>query len=272
MRYLILILLFFAPVAEASEPLYLSVVPVEGGGVRVSAYVSGTEAPVNAVEGILLLPEGSDVGAFHTGASVVGYWVETPSVFEEGIRFSGIMPGGFTGVAAAGEGLTGDGLLFSFDLPTLSGEVILSDAAVYLSDGSGTRVSVRDAAYARTESGPVVAFSDRTPPEWIEVRRIRDPLIAEGKVVLVMDASDLGSGIARFEVREWGGAWKRAGSPYELSDSLGAFFMSVRAYDHAGNYRETTLPPEPLMMLVEAGILLLVVFLVFIGARKRNLC
>ena len=275
MRYLLIILAFvIALPAQAAEQLFLTTTPVSGGS-RVEVYLAGTDESVNALEGRLRLPGGAAGSHLRTGESVVLHWIESPSVTDGEIRFAGIIPGGFTGTATTGAGLSGAGLLFSVMVSGVDGQVVLEDAAVFLNDGEGTKVPVV------TQSVSVLAgestfpeSTDRTPPEWLTVERVHDPAIAEGRAVLIMASIDKDSGLDRFEVREGDDPWTRADSPYVLLDQEGIQIISVRAYDRAGNYREVMLVGErveqSLPIIVFVFLALAVVALIVYVLRRRK--
>ncbi|MBY0110562.1 hypothetical protein K2Y00_00945 [Patescibacteria group bacterium] len=269
MRYLLLSLLFVLPLhAHAALPLYAEVRPVTGGGTEVAVYLSATQNAVNAVEGTLVLPENSSV-SFSTGGSVVSYWVEQPALNGSSVRFSGLIPGGFTGVLGAPE-RSSDGFLFSVRVKEDSSTVRLIDAGVFLNDGEGTRLAVVDSTY---ESGAatVAQVTDTTPPLWFDIERIRDVTVADGKPVLIMTAIDKESGIARFAVAEGFMGWKEVESPYVLEGNTYITLVRARAYDHEGNYKEQLLLPKmTLPLLVLLALILIGVLMRHVYKRYRS--
>jgi hypothetical protein len=208
-------------------------------GARVIILVSATTTPINALEGTLTLPSGARADKLYIGESVIQTWVEAPRIEEGKIRFAGVIPGGFTGSAVPGSGLTGPAELFSFEIVGPITPFLLSGGASYLNNGQGTRVM--DGGGTLPEffvSGSMAQEEDRTPPEFLDVASLQTETLAEGRPILAIDSFDAGSGIDRFEVQEGKGAWSHSGGVYEVQDSWGFSSLSVRAYDRAGNFIE----------------------------------
>lgn len=234
----LLMVLCAAPLFTNASMLEAHIAPGVGGA-RVIVFVSATTTSINALEGTIMLPKEARADKLYIGESVIQTWVEAPRIDNGQIRFAGVIPGGFTGSAVPGSGLTGPAELFSFELAGPITPFILSGGASYINNGQGTRVA--DAGGALPEffvSGSIAQEEDRTPPEYLDVSSVQTETLAEGRPVLAIDSFDAGSGIDRFEVQEGAGMWSVSTGVYEVKDSWGFSSLSVRAYDRAGNFVE----------------------------------
>lgn len=235
------------------------------GSVEVSVYIEATTTAINAVEGTLLLDAAQTWNTIETGGSVVLYWLTAPKIEGKTVSFSGIIPGGFVGVAAA-TGLTGDGLLFTLRGTESEATPTLTNTALYLSDGEGTKIAPVPVDYVETTSeGGLQKEEDRTPPEWVTGERIEEG----GVLLLVLSAVDKESGVAYFEVKEGDGSWVQTQNPYVLSQESAKKSIYIRAYDQAGNFREIQLSAASDMRLVIGSVFIaLLILLLYFGIRR----
>lgn len=274
MRTLFLTFLFLVALpAYAAGGFALSATETGSGTYMVDVYAASTPKPINAVEGTLTFPPTVRVLNISTGGSVVGFWVEQPIADNENVRFSGIFPGGFTHVVGGTRG--GDGLLFSVEVADVN-EATLTDGAVFLNDGEGTRVSESplSISFQNAEQG-VIEPVDTTLPEWVLAERVRADDIEEGREMLVISAYDRETGVSHFEVRESGGEWKRTQTPYLIESDSYFNHIDVRAYDYAGNIQEVGVPSHferTILTLLPfvIGIVLLGILLVYLRKRARR--
>jgi len=261
MKYLILLVLILPLPSLAS--FEARVAPGDGMS-RVMIMLAPSPVSINAVEGTILLPEGATVSKLYTGASVVSPWIEAPTVQEGAIQFAGIIPGGFTGSARAGEGLTGSAELFSFELSG-DGPLTIIDAYQYLNDGAGTKIAIASSVLKETlVAGGAFQEEDRTPPEYVDA--VMDREVIEGKIALLITAFDAKSGIDRFEVQEGDGVWEVSSAVYEVKDESGLRSLSVRAYDRAGNFIETKVEGHNAPYLKLAFVFAVLIALLLVGA------
>lgn len=186
-------------------------------------------AKINAIEGVLVLPDGMNVRA-QTGNSVISLWVEEPHVTDNTVRFSGITPGGFEG---------------RHPLFTISGaftprelENARFDKTIALvNDGAGTRAPVW------LSLSPVSFRGDIEPPEDFTPMISSDPSMFGGDYFVVFATQDKNSGISRYEVREGRWGWfQEAQSPYLLKHQRLDRKLYIKAIDNAGNRRVAVIP------------------------------
>lgn len=211
-----------------------------------------SEEPLNAVEGKFSFPADMlSVREIRDGNSVVNFWVEKPHIEPSGtVSFSGITPGGFSGP---------NNFVFAVVFEAKSeGEVTLTlqETTALRNDGAGTKepVSIRNVdivvelgdSKIRRES-----FSDIEPPEDFMPIVSSNQNLFEGKQILIFSAQDKGSGIERYEVREFRfsflsflSPWTRAESPSVLKDQDLKSHIAVKAIDHLGNERISIITPR----------------------------
>lgn len=255
---------------------------------------------INAVQGMVSFPSGDlflkDVSF---GDTIVVFWIEKPTIKNNIISFSGIIPGGYLGT---------DGKIFSLTFypqnkNTLSPAVMidLSDVEVMLNDGNGTVIptklkplSVGFAGEKKFVSTTTETALDIFPPEPFDLKITQNQEVYDGQYFLVFDAQDKSSGLERYEISEskraiynrelnsWSPSknniWMIADSPYVLQDQTLNSFIFVRAIDKAGNVRLSYITPEnPKMwynynyqVFFGAVVLIVIVFLYVKSKNKKK--
>lgn len=209
---------------------------------------------INAVEGTLKIDPslGTDIQISDSG-SVVTYWVTQPYYNREQsvVRFSGALPGGYTG---------GSGILFSLILPPHPGEnpleqaINFTDFKAYKNDGLGSNAAVTTRSFSLGDIAGQIdeglsdqlylnGKKDDIQPEVFTPRIARDPNVFNNHWFISFNATDKQSGIDHYEIQESrtgsmnAGRWQRATSPYELQDQDLHSFVFVIAVDKQGNER-----------------------------------
>lgn len=189
---------------------------------------TGTET-VNAVEGILTLPEGVSIGDIYTGNSAILIWVKKPTYLEKEntISFSGFTPGGFRGRYP----------LFSLSDVALENlkSALFTNTHGYLNDGSGTEANIK------LRLVPTEILEDLIPPEDFPLTIASSPDIFEGRRFLSFATQDKGTGVSHYEyAATWLLApseeeWQVTESPRVLTSVENFKSIYIRATDEAGN-------------------------------------
>jgi len=97
-----------------------------GQQLEISVYAHSEGEIINALSGVIQLPQFLKASAIRDGNSFIALWSTQPEVLQNDISFAGIVPGGWRGT---------NGLLFSFIVEATSvgdGEVDFSEAARFL--------------------------------------------------------------------------------------------------------------------------------------------
>ncbi len=257
------ILLLF-PFASFAAELRLNTdrVDVRVGEEFIVEAVLFAEGAVNAVEGEITFPEDMLVAKeVRDGNSSVNFWIENPHLESPGkIIFSGITPGGVRGV---------NNLLFSIVFEakkTGAAAISVQYAKALQNDGKGTKISLAlsDTAVEITmgDSNPrQEAMKDVAPPEPFVLSVARDASIFEGNWFIVFTASDKGSGVFRYEIKEYRSGqfsflipWRNVTNPHVLSDQALKSYVMVRAIDGAGNARVSEIDPVNTLAWNEYGL------------------
>ena len=232
---------------------------------------------INAVDITLSYPPLVHVKSVSKSGSIIQLWVQDPSSTDSAVFFTGGIPGGFSGVGVIGKitvsvQAIGDG---AFNLSPGS-SVLLNDgqgsmASLALTGSLFTIKPLKEATPSTTAPTPTpkkgekvtptptsTAISTPTPkpsesvvseekkdhskPQTFEIMIGKDPRVFQGKNFVSFFTTDSDSGVDHYEFKEGSGSYKIARSPYLLSDQSLHSVLRVRAYDSAGNYRETTYP------------------------------
>lgn len=256
------------------------VVPQVGNTVLVPIVLDTEGVAVNAVEGTLMISSLGTVGdvvGLSTAGSAFTLWPRTPSLSESGDRIT------FTG--GVPRGIEGDGhTVFTLAVRIEQvGSVTIgpADVSVFRHDGEGTRLSAsfnsvtittspRSSGEAVDAWGALVT-NDRRAPGSFEVVVGRDSSVHEGQWFAAFSTEDAESGIAYYEVIEGDRAPVRATGEYVLQNQDSLEHITVRAYDRAGNVRESVWRPSGLWaMNLWLGLLVFAMLLGFGWLRYRG--
>lgn len=219
-----------------------------GDEFEVDIFLNTKGEAINALEGkILFSKELLEFKEIRDGGTIINFWIERPSVLRKTdaeIIFSGITPGGYNG---------NKGLIFSIIFKAKkdgTGTVAIHDIRALYNDGAGTEAIVvvsnlyfLISEQAKNAESAILKIKDNEPPELFVPEVTQDATIFEGRYFLVFATQDKGSGIDYYEIREGGGKFIRAKSPYLLSNQELNKKITVKAVDKSGNERIVILPP-----------------------------
>lgn len=279
MKYLLIFFLVWVPhVAAAAsisfEPQDFSAGP---GSPFIVAVNATSDEYVNVFSIVLDIPQGLTPVDVSDGNSIISLFVEQPHFDElsRTLSFSGVIPGGFSGEAGRLVAIT-----FVPENTEVTTALKLNSLSVaYAGEGISVPLSA-DALMLPVISGKHNlrnTLPDTDAPEEFSVVVASDPLIQEGKKVLIFSTTDKGSGMARFLVKEgfFGDlfhsfGWHEAESPYVLRDQAQTHHVYVRAIDKAGNEYVAYLPPTRLPFGVYTFIVLALCMLLFWYVQSRT--
>ncbi len=276
--FFVIILFAFAPQSHAAElSVFASNQPLLGETLRIALILNTKGEALNALEGVLVYPkEQLRLTDIRSGNSVVTFWVESPEDTDSGIRFAGIVPGGYRGER-------GEVLLLEFDVLSESElRFQLNEARALAHDGVGTPLSVSLAPKVLLE--PHTSPSgfenglDTIPPEPFEVTRTASPDLFDGQEVLIFATQDKQTGVQRYEISESlffpypqfllrFVDFSSIRSPHVLTQEQKEGYLFIRALDAEGNQRLVFLSPnESIMEPWHYRVLAILVLLALSGA------
>jgi len=235
-----------------------------GSQFQIDLMLDAEGQDINAAQGNIIFPKNLlEIKEIYTGSSIINFWIEKPQINAE-IKFSGVIPGGFSGVLSPyykgykpGKVLS---LIFTAKKEGVDA-VEIHGAKVLLNDGKGTETNttISNFQFLISKQTPssklqVPSSNDTNPPELFTPEIARDPDIFGGKWFLVFAAQDKGSGIDYYAAHESARTkeaaridaknWTVAESPYVLKDQKLKSYIYVKAVDKAGNERFAVLPPK----------------------------
>ncbi len=190
------------------------------------------------------------------------------------VRFSGIIPGGVSGLYDANSSAL-------LDLPLVSlvfeakkngvGTFSLSDTKMLKNDGMGTALvhAIKNSelfiegndAKVENEKNKPESSTDKKPPEPFEVSYIISSFFSKTPSLIMFNTNDEDTGIKSYMVKESWKPWTEASSPYKVNKGIFAKAVTVRAYDYAGNYRDSTIVIPSLIEPKHIPVIVLAVFL-----------
>lgn len=239
-----------------------------GDNVTVTVHLDTQGQEINAVDLGILFPPFFEAKSISKSGSFLQLWVEEPSYGVGTAKFIGGTPGGIK---------TAGGIIGRVTLRARAvgdGSIALAPgASVLVNDGEGTQVSLQSgsvpisvvAKKAGEEKTPektpakeeieekeditpkkekveTVTTKDKTKPARFNIGIGEDARVFNGQYFISFFTTDKQSGVDHYEVKEGKSAFTRARSPFLLDDQSMRSVIRVRAYDSAGNYRETVYP------------------------------
>ncbi len=245
--------------------------------IPVEVYVDPEGKHINSLEVELTYPtEILRFVGYDEQSGSVPLWVESPSVRNGVVAFSGVIPGGIDRLYDPEKSATSPiPIVKLFFVPLQAGEgtVGIRAATALENDGHGTQLPVTlGSAPIHIVQGGTFAQTDTLPPEPFVISTIDSVAFGRTPLLAQFLAKDLGSGIEHYEVRVANRAWVVAQSPYPLPSRILPYTFAVRAYDFAGLYTEQKIrvPGIPLYKSI-AGGLVVVIFGILAIRRTRTI-
>lgn len=212
--------------------------------VEVKLDTEGSE--VNAVEGVIEITSAQpfEILDIILGGSDLTLWPTKPSLSNKNnvsiITYTGGMPGGFK---------KSDALIMKIALVSQQAgqlQITPKSTKVYLNDGQGTEANINARSLSlnilqpgiKTENElEGIIAADNEPPAEFKINLGHDESVYDGKYFISFQATDNGSGLSHYEVKEGDRNTLRSGTTYILQDQSLNSDISVTAYDKAGNSR-----------------------------------
>lgn len=254
--------------AQAATLNFVAAPSSEPGTIRVDALLDPQGVSLNAVSGALAFPANLlSVTTVDTHDSPINAWIVAPHVVSSGlVRWSGIIPGGYTGTRSALYAGQQAGRLFELTFAvrelgtaTLTPQEIL----LLLNDGQGTPTAAISVplTLSLTALAPASTFFGNGPanpaplpadPAWVHIDH--SPLVADGKWYATFDPDTHVASIDHEEVAETFGAdsnpgvllvWARVPNPYVLGDQGRNQYLHIKFVGSNGQDYLITIPPSP---------------------------
>jgi len=212
---------------------------------------------------------------------VLGFWIERPHIENGKIRLTGVIPGGVTSSYnpnKKGQQPVSLAKIIFNAKSTGVANLYFTKSQILKNDGLGTElnhskrskaVSVYKTAEEIKEDikpepqviegetpGVTEVPADTESPDRFVLEYFESSLFLRIPSIVTFYGYDAGSGIDRYEMKIGNKDWRVVESPYNIGESLFKRQVTVRAYDHAGNFKDST--------IVVPGSLTLWVIVIFI--------
>lgn len=290
--YSIVLAICLLPISACAASLTFSPLPplAVGDVVPVTLTLSPQGESINALEGTIIASGAISLAGIREDASIVSLWVVRPTIAaNRTASFSGVIPGGFTGVlspfwegARAGSVVTV--LVQAREVGT--GRLSLGpDTLVLPNDGQGTilPLEAQDLSVSVQQGIPSAMRDDvldTEPPDPFTPIIGQERSVYRGASFLSFATVDRSTGVDRYLVAESDSqnptidAFVSAESPYKLTDQGLRSYIVVKAIDRAGNERIAVLPPTntgtPYPWWAIGIALLVLAVLAFLGLRRTR--
>ena len=228
-----------------------------GDSFTLSLLLDTEGQSINALDISIQVPELLKIKDISKNGSIIQLWVSEPSFYGGIITLTGGIPSGTT---------TSKGTVakITFEAAAIGeGNIAFTPgSSILLNDGQGTKLDLemaggpifqivpkpKETIIVSPESSPkeapmeVAEKKDNKKPEKFEILISEDPRVFNGQKFISFFSADRDSGVVYYEVKEGKGDYKIAKSPYLLGDQNLRTVIRARAYDGAGNYRESVYP------------------------------
>lgn len=258
-KYVIILLilgfLFLADHAQAVQ-VYFDPPPVSyrvGDEFALSLYLNTEGQSINAVEINITVPQLLRIKNISKNGSSIQLWVQEPSFKGNKITLTGGIPGGLENSKA---------LLVKITFIAAAvgeGNIAFSDgSSVLLNDGQGTQLGLTTTggpyfsvvprprgAEPQATATPEVEeekIDDKRKPDKFKILIGQDPRVLGGKPFASFFTTDAESGVDHYEIKIGKEPFKIANSPYLLEDLAPRTVIKVKAFDGAGNDRQSVYP------------------------------
>jgi len=224
---------------------------------------------INGIEGSVSFPDNISFVRAEEGNSIVNLWVEKPALSDGSVKFSGIIPNGFSGVI---DPFNPDnklpGLIIRLIFETKKEgdcNISISKAITTLNDGLGTIDNITPSSAKisiQNISNPYIYKTSNDVAPELSASVVRDPNIENNKYVLIFDAKDKQTGIKEVLIKEGSRPWKKIESPYLLEDQSRHSIITVQATNYSGSSIAINIDALPYKLISFINIIILIFILV----------
>ena len=239
-----------------------------GDSVVLKIFIDTEGKEINTLEGILKVSGTTNISSINTGGSIFNLWTEKPSISNtQEIYFTGGTEGGIYGKNLR---------LFNFTItPTVEGIISIKpkELFAYLNDGIGTKIIGSNTGFeikvekkldniAIEKTALYSEDLDKNSPSSFIIELGHDEFLFGGKYFITFNATDSGSGINKYEVKEGNLPYVESQNTYVLKDQNLKSKIYVKAIDNAGNEKIEKLELGDSSLLFK--VLLVILFIVVI--------
>ncbi len=251
---------------------------VEGQQFSVTLKLNTGGISINSVDIGLVYPRNIlTFKGYKEDGTVVRLWVKQPKDNLGTINFSGIIPGGVEGSynpnnKALGP-LTLVKLLFVAK-ESGSDTISIGHSTILINDGKGTELAHErinasiNISKIEKQEGSIVPTDnkneDKDAPLAFDISFVEAGLFSRTPPLIIFNASDLGSGIEKYQINEGDNNWSTVTSPLVVYKGIWEKNVTIRAYDYNGNFKDSTITIPPISML---PIVIITLMLSLIFAR-----
>lgn len=265
------------------EAAIMSLVPSKSSvGLNEQFYIDLFLDPegvsINGIEGNITFP--SEYLSFirsEEGKSMINFWIQSPELINNIVKFTGIIPNGFSGVIDPfNQNYKLPGLISRFVFESIkAGEILITTPpfTISLNDGLGTTQhipAVTTKINIQNKSNKVVYEGSKESTPEIEAYITKDPNLFDNKYTLIFKAVDRGSGIKEVLIKEGSRGWKKINSPYVLEDQTRHSIIVLQASNYYGSTIVTTIEPIKFKFsLIDYLIFVIILIILFVIIKKK---
>ncbi|MDE2399719.1 MAG: hypothetical protein KGL67_01770 [Patescibacteria group bacterium] len=251
----ILFLTLFAGKVFAAD-ISVSVPPTVNVGDTFEALINMNSdgVPINSADIVLNFDQSlMSFSGYKTDNTFIGIWLDSPHEKNGSIYMSGIIPGGVSGLYDPSKKGLGPiplvRLLFS---AKTSGNAVFSFSKTEILEhnGSGTALPhseidgntvIENNIDPKANSNPRENILDKEKPEPFNITFLEASMFSRTPSMIIFKANDAGSGIKEYKMNIGGSMWTNVQSPYPISKVLLSQTITIRAYDFAGNFQDSSI-------------------------------
>jgi len=252
----ILFLLGFTPLVSMAASVSI-LVPESanvGDAFSIDILADTDEELINSIN--MILDFQNDLVSFagyKAEGTLVKLWVDPPHEKDGKIYFSGIIPGGVSGLYDASKQELGDIPLVRL-LFVAKGQGMANFSFIQTEllkhDGLGTplfheqisnSVPIQNLIILDKDNGKTDNIFDKNPPKPFEITFVSSSVFSKTPSMIIFNAYDTESGIKYYKMKKGGGSWQDTKSPQSINRSIFPQNITIRAYDYYDNFTDSNI-------------------------------
>lgn len=257
--------------------------------ILINANTDGV--PINSIDIVIDYDESLvSFSGYKTESTITPVWIDSPHEKNGNIYMSGIIPGGVSGLYDPRDITQSElgpipiaRLLFTTKNQG-NAKFSFIKTEILEHDGEGTKLShtqtgttvlIKNNFGGTDNLSREISIEDKEKPEPFSITFLEASASSSTPSMIIFEARDIGSGIKEYKMNKGGSMWINIQSPWEVRKGIFPYNLTVRAYDFAGNFEDSSIYIQGFLSTPIISIAsILFILLCFIGYKmikyKRN--
>lgn len=187
---------------------------------------------------------------YKTENTVSGIWIKSPSEENGSIYMNNIIPGGVSGLYDSSKNGLGPIPLVKLIFKAKkegSAEFSFAKTQILQHDGLGTPLvhgkvgGIVKIKNSNTNTNESKDISDTEKPEPFTIIFLDSSVVDRTPSMIIFNTTDMSSGVKEYKINISGDKWTVVQSPYPVGKTFFSQYITIRAYDFADNFQESSI-------------------------------